>query len=707
MSSYDYPVTGIAHPGPHDILCGRGGGTNAHPGNIKFRKLVAAHKLRYLAASKSDKPGVAREVVKEWRNLNPPGRFLAKMEEYGSNNNNQQMLWYDVGDKKAREKASQCLRERNGAANEAVQALVKTVTANGEACPEDYTTLMNKAAMVKARNDVALQQQKEMLSQMSQMADSGRNLSMGGGDFDDNPQPYGLSEQVLKEYSNNRSGSGNGGSFNEYSNQGSINKVGFNQQQQFQQHSNPYQGQMNQQHHQQQMGQNSNQFQGQMNSMNSNFQSEDEVIEAEIQRLLKAKQAQLAMAQTLNNPGSNNMGNSSNNMRGGMTNMGGERGGGFNNPQPYMGEDMMMKEYMQRMQKQYQLNMNNSGMNNGIGNMSGFNGMATNNMNNPMNNVPQNNLNSSDEMYWMSQMAFNNNNNFRNNMGNNMMGNSIDMQNGGSNFSPNNDAARNYLNRLRGKGNSSNQGAAYSGGGNNPDNAFSSEVSGRPGGTSGQTDGRGFAIEEYQAALQEFLANDGDNKARNDSSSHEVFEVPTNLGDSNTIRKRDSMQSIGTFARNTFQSVDSNCHRKSFESVDDMDDRPTFKSIDTMDMMSITNSVNDIIDDDIIKNPEVREIYERRMSRNSDIDGKFEVATFDIKTKEGSQGNGRPKKVDAIEDKIDPRLLAMAGARQTVQTKQKDGPGRTEKRSSMASVDTRLSFANSEDFNMCVVQLFP
>jgi hypothetical protein len=355
---------------------------------------------------------------------------------------------------------------------------------------------------------------------------------------------------------------------------------------------------------------------------------------------------------------------------------------------------------MQRMQKQYQLNMNNSGMNNGIGNMSGFNGMATNNMNNPMNNVPQNNLNSSDEMYWMSQMALNNNNNFRNNMGNNMMGNSIDMQNGGSNFSPNNDAARNYLNRLRGKGNSSNQGAAYSGGGNNPDNAFSSEVSGRPGGTSGQTDGRGFAIEEYQAALQEFLANDGDNKARNDSSSHEVFEVPTNLGDSNTIRKRDSMQSIGTFARNTFQSVDSNCHRKSFESVDDMDDRPTFKSIDTMDMMSITNSVNDIIDDDIIKNPEVREIYERRMSRNSDIDGKFEVATFDIKTKEGSQGNGRPKKVDAIEDKIDPRLLAMAGARQTVQTKQKDGPGRTEKRSSMASVDTRLSFANSEDFNM-------
>lgn len=369
--------------------------------------------------------------------------------------------------------------------------------------------------------------------------------------------------------------------------------------------------------------------------------------------------------------------------------MGGQRGGEFNNPQPYMGEDMIMKEYMQRMQKQYQMTTNNSGTNNGMGNMSGFNGMAMSNMNNQMNKLPQ--VNSSDKAYWMSQMGFNNNN-FRNNMGNNMMGNSIGMQNGSSNFSPNNDAARNYLNRLRGKSNS---------GGNNPEDAYSSEVTGQ-GGSSGQNGGRGFAVEEYQAALQEFLANDGDNQARNDSSGHEVFEVPTNLSDSNTMgRKRDSMQSIGTFARNTFQSVDSNCRRESFESVDDMDERPTFKSIDTMDMMSITNSVNNIIDDDdMIKNPEVREVYERRMSRNSDNDRKSEVVAFDIKTKEGSQGNDRPRKIQAIEDKIDPRLLAMAGARQTIQTKQEDGPGRADKRSSMASVDTRLSFANSEDFNM-------
>ena len=78
--SYEYPTTNITHPGPNDILLGRGGGTNQHSGNVKFRKLVATHKLRYLAATKADKPSVARDVVREWRSMDPPGRFLAKVD---------------------------------------------------------------------------------------------------------------------------------------------------------------------------------------------------------------------------------------------------------------------------------------------------------------------------------------------------------------------------------------------------------------------------------------------------------------------------------------------------------------------------------------------------------------------------------------------------------------------------------------------------
>ena len=105
----------ITKPGTHDVLLGRGGGTNNHAGNIKFRKLVNEHKMRYLACSKVDKPKVARQVVALWRKLDPPGRFLARQDESKrgpGSVKSQDNVWYEVGDKKAREKASQCLRER-------------------------------------------------------------------------------------------------------------------------------------------------------------------------------------------------------------------------------------------------------------------------------------------------------------------------------------------------------------------------------------------------------------------------------------------------------------------------------------------------------------------------------------------------------------------------------------------------------------------
>mmetsp|Transcript_37111 Transcript_37111/g.42343 ORF Transcript_37111/g.42343 Transcript_37111/m.42343 type:complete len:376 (-) Transcript_37111:199-1326(-) len=105
---YQYPMSGIDYPGMNDVMCGRGGGTNHHIGNIRFRQLVNEQKLRYLAASKVDKPKVSTEVVQIWRALNPPGRFLTKTDASKGDDS----LWHDVGDKKAREKASQCLRER-------------------------------------------------------------------------------------------------------------------------------------------------------------------------------------------------------------------------------------------------------------------------------------------------------------------------------------------------------------------------------------------------------------------------------------------------------------------------------------------------------------------------------------------------------------------------------------------------------------------
>ena len=111
----DHREEHITDPGQHDVLCGRGGGTNNHAGNVKFRLMVNDHKLRYLAASKAEKPKVAAEVVRLWRALDPPGRFLSRKDKSRKGPGSVKAdgtVWYDVGNKKAREKASQCLRER-------------------------------------------------------------------------------------------------------------------------------------------------------------------------------------------------------------------------------------------------------------------------------------------------------------------------------------------------------------------------------------------------------------------------------------------------------------------------------------------------------------------------------------------------------------------------------------------------------------------
>jgi len=100
----NWPLKNIRDPSPNDILYGRGGGTNHHPGNKRYRKLVEDRKIEYVNSKRLDKPVVALDIVKKWRSQSPPGRFLRMDDKTG--------LWSDVGDKKAREKTSQALREK-------------------------------------------------------------------------------------------------------------------------------------------------------------------------------------------------------------------------------------------------------------------------------------------------------------------------------------------------------------------------------------------------------------------------------------------------------------------------------------------------------------------------------------------------------------------------------------------------------------------
>jgi hypothetical protein len=100
----NWPLRNIKEPHDNDVMYGRGGGTNHHPGNKQYRQMVEDRKLEYVNSKRLDKPLVALEIIRFWRGQIPSGRFLKLDEKTG--------LWSDVGDKKAREKTSQALREK-------------------------------------------------------------------------------------------------------------------------------------------------------------------------------------------------------------------------------------------------------------------------------------------------------------------------------------------------------------------------------------------------------------------------------------------------------------------------------------------------------------------------------------------------------------------------------------------------------------------
>uniref|UniRef100_A0A7S1VR48 DUF6824 domain-containing protein n=1 Tax=Grammatophora oceanica TaxID=210454 RepID=A0A7S1VR48_9STRA len=85
-----------------DVIFGRGGISNHHRGNIRYRMLVKTYQRVYLQAKRHDKPKIAMLIVETIRR--EKGRFLKKDDKT--------QQWHDVGNPKAREKTSQALREK-------------------------------------------------------------------------------------------------------------------------------------------------------------------------------------------------------------------------------------------------------------------------------------------------------------------------------------------------------------------------------------------------------------------------------------------------------------------------------------------------------------------------------------------------------------------------------------------------------------------
>lgn len=92
-------------------MLGRGGESTYHGGNIAFRQLVEQHKTKYYTCPRANKSRVVAEVVRKWRNMNPPGRFLTRTSAAVPGETAAQMTWEDVGDRRALKKASHSLRD--------------------------------------------------------------------------------------------------------------------------------------------------------------------------------------------------------------------------------------------------------------------------------------------------------------------------------------------------------------------------------------------------------------------------------------------------------------------------------------------------------------------------------------------------------------------------------------------------------------------
>jgi hypothetical protein len=101
----------IRIPHPNDILCGRGGSINSHPGNKTYRTWVHERKNNYnLALSKAEKALISREIINLVQAQDPPGRFLTKDPD-PSPLMGKVVWWVEIDDVKAMAKTSQALRE--------------------------------------------------------------------------------------------------------------------------------------------------------------------------------------------------------------------------------------------------------------------------------------------------------------------------------------------------------------------------------------------------------------------------------------------------------------------------------------------------------------------------------------------------------------------------------------------------------------------
>lgn len=94
-----------------DVLCGRGGGINKHTGNVIYRRVVEHNKTIYKQVPKRHRMLVSQSIVQAV--INWGGRFLQQQHDRASSASEKHQTWKEIQFRRAVQKTSQALRERN------------------------------------------------------------------------------------------------------------------------------------------------------------------------------------------------------------------------------------------------------------------------------------------------------------------------------------------------------------------------------------------------------------------------------------------------------------------------------------------------------------------------------------------------------------------------------------------------------------------
>ena len=136
----------------HDVLSGRGKGVGSHPGNHYFRQVIRKYKQAYTESPRSQKMAVANQAISEIESLNPPGRFLDRLDDG---------TYVKISGRRILEKTSQALREKSYGSHSSSSSSAEGGPLSSSASPAD--AVVDPAGLLQDAIIDAMQQQARLL----------------------------------------------------------------------------------------------------------------------------------------------------------------------------------------------------------------------------------------------------------------------------------------------------------------------------------------------------------------------------------------------------------------------------------------------------------------------------------------------------------------------------------------------------------------